>query len=125
MTTRSRMMFAVRDDNGTLMWTKSCRPTEVGLAAEFMYSAFEFVKLATYSVLPFVVILTLNVAIVVRLRHTAAPLPCRRRRTRQRSTDPVTVIHLSAVGIGRAEHDVVGGDHRHRQSTTSNELRQV
>lgn len=61
-------MFAVRDENGTVIWPQSCQPG--GAAAEFMFSAFEYIKLATYSIMPFVIILTLNVAIVARLRRT-------------------------------------------------------
>jgi len=65
-------MRAVRDGNGTLIWPKSCQPG--GLAEAFMFGAFEYIKLATYSVVPFIIILSLNVAIVAHLRHTTPML---------------------------------------------------
>jgi len=60
--------LVVTADDGTVIETESCQPGET--APVFMYGAFEYVKLVSYSLVPFVVILTLNVAIVIRLRRS-------------------------------------------------------
>jgi len=81
----------VRDENGTVILEAMCQPGDV--APEFMYGAFEYVKLATYSVVPFVLILTLNVAIIAKLRRTAPLL----RHSRHSTHVTVDAIPLSRV----------------------------
>ena len=90
----------MKDDNGTLIWPPSCQPGEA--AAEFMFGAFEYVKLATYSVIPFIIILTLNIAIVIRLRHTTPLL----RHARHGQSCAVEAFSLHT--IGGAESTVIG-----------------
>ena len=78
-----------------MVWPPACRPGAV--AERFMYGPFEYVKLATYSVAPFVVILSLNVAIVVRLRRTTPML----RHARHGAPPAADSVHLSRFG----DHD--------------------
>ena len=85
--TTAGMLFAVRDANGTVKWPMSCQPGQA--TAQFMFGAYEYVKLATYSVIPFVIILTLNVAIIVRLRRNTPLL----RYARHGSS--LSLIHIS------------------------------
>jgi len=86
--------FAVRDENGTVIWMQSCQPGEA--AAEFMFGAFEYIKLATYSIVPFIIILTLNVAIVARLRHTT-PLLLYARHGHSTTGDSIPLNRIGAM----------------------------
>ena len=109
-------LFAVTDDDGAVIWPPVCQPGE--LAAEFMFSAFEYVKLATYSVVPFVVILALNIAIIVRLRRST-PLLRHARYGTSVTGEAVslnTVRHASATVI---EHRRATGTCKSRQVTTT------
>ena len=112
-------MFAVRDANGTLIWTPSCQPGEA--AAGFMFGAFEYVKLATYSVIPFVIILTLNVAITVRLRRTTPLL----RNSRHGRTVVAEAVPLNRVCSTAAERRVAGANSRKTRSETTTALHAI
>jgi len=86
------MLLTVRDENGTVIWPAKCQPGDA--APEFMYGAFEYIKLATYSLIPFVVILTLNASIIIRLCRTTPML----RHARHGTASVSEAVPLSRVG---------------------------